>query len=79
VGGGIVGMCLYNAVALKTKIVSRKESKKIAQELVKRVVKRKGSKLQWLMKQADFETSEGNCKEFLSEIQHELKKQAPPL
>ena len=77
VSGGIVGMCLYNAVALKTKVISSSESKKIAQELVKRVVQRKGNKLEWLLSKADLNDAEGNCKEFLSEIQKEYKKQLP--
>ena len=74
VGGGLVGMCLYNAVALKTKVVSRQESRQIAQELVQRLLKQKNNKLNWLMDHASFKTSEGNCKEFLSEIQKEFKK-----
>ena len=78
VGGGLVGMCLYNAVALKTKVVSRKESRQIAQVLVQRLVKQKSNKLNWLMDHATFKSSEGNCKEFLLEIQKEFKKHTPP-
>ena len=77
VGGGIVGLCLYNAVALKTNVVSQEESKKIARELVNRIIKRKGKKLQWLMSRSDWNNSDGNCNDFLSEIQKELKKQTP--
>ena len=74
VGGGIVGLCLYNAVALKTKVVSPQESKQIARELVKRVIKRKGKKLQWMMNRASMKDSDGNCKEFLAEIKREFDK-----
>ena len=71
-GGGVIGVCLYNDIALDKQIVSPEESDKMAQAFAEQITKSDG-KLQWLIEHVEIEGAE-QCAQFHASIKKEFLK-----
>ena len=75
-GGGVAGICIYNDVALNSKIITEDQSKQLAKEFAKRFNKSEDKKeLKWLIENTDISESE-SCTEFFDAFKKELKADA---
>ena len=76
VGGGLIGLCAYNAVAQSAQAITPEGVEKTAQALAQKIHKSKGQ-LQWIIESTDIEGAEG-CSKFIAQVKAELKKLGPP-
>ena len=75
-GGGIIGLCVYNEVALSVQAINSEGAEKTALGLAQKIHKSEGQ-LQWIIESAEVEGSEG-CSTFIDQVKAELKKLGPP-
>lgn len=75
-GGGLIGLCAYNAVAQRAEAITPEGVEKTAQGLAQKIHKSKGQ-LQWLLESAEIEGDEG-CSKFIYQVKAELKRLGPP-
>ena len=72
VGGGVIGVCVYNELALKSEAISEADSMKIAQLFAQKINERQ-EKLRWLVEHTEIEGAD-QCNVFLRRVKSELEK-----
>ena len=75
-GGGIIGLCAYNAVAQSAQAITPEGVEKTAQGLALKIHNSEGQ-LQWIIESAEVEGAEDYSK-FIGQVKAELKKLGPP-
>ena len=75
IGGGFIGLCMYNEVALSVQAITPEGAEKTAQGLAQKIQKSQGQ-LQWIVESAEIDGSEG-CAKFIGQVKTELKNLGP--
>ena len=76
-GGGVAGICIYNDVALKSKIITEAQSMQLAKELATRLDETDDkNELQWLIENTEVADSD-TCSQFFDTFKKELKPNNP--
>ena len=70
-GGSVIGLCIYNNVAINSKVLSVDDTKKIAKSLAKKIIE-KGDDMMWLAENTEIEGDE-YCDAFTKEVRTELE------
>lgn len=71
-GGSVVGICIYNEVALSTQSITAETSETVAKALAQKIFE-EGEELQWLAEHTDISGSD-LCVKFAHSVQSELDR-----